>query len=111
MITAERYFGDARFLSLTANTAIFPQAWRVYAVSATSAGFALVLPAVGSSFEIMPGGPVAYLLNVGANSFLVHKSDASTIATVLAGQFVKLWLRDRDTAPGSWSVRLGTIKT
>lgn len=65
MITRDKFYGGAQFLSLSDNTVLNPKRLRVWCIDMTVSGKGV---AVQSSAIHEDGFPVAVIINIGANS-------------------------------------------
>lgn len=108
MLSAESFFGGARYTSSGSNFALNWYGARVHAVSMTAGSLHLTLPPA-TVHPLDEGGPAFFILNVGANSFGVRDSASTALVTVPAGDGVTMTLLDNSTAAGTWGYVLQDI--
>lgn len=111
MTSLQRYMGGGREIALSADLALRPvfQYQRVFSVSASSAGFKILLPGLLNKF-LRPGYPQALFINVGSNSFsLAHSTGSPTYATVSAGECAELYLLEKQDRSREWGVAIRPV--
>jgi hypothetical protein len=98
-MTRAQFLSGSQELSPGAAFDIKPRGGRAIVVTAGSAGIDGKMPDARTFQE---GGPIAYILNVGSNSFdVVDQSDA-VIVTLAANEAATMLLFDNSTADGDW---------
>lgn len=89
-MNAREFFGEAQNITFTGTVKIHPKRARVYRLDATIPGCRIN---VDLSIPLRFGGPVVYLINVGANSIDITDG-SSPIGTLAVGQTMKVFIVD-----------------
>jgi hypothetical protein len=104
MISQATWFGGARYTSSGSSIDLNWYGARVHTVAATAGSLSFDLPPT-DAHALGKGGPVLYVLNVGANSFALRDDAGGAVATVPAGDAAVLAIK----ADGTWGVAIHDV--
>jgi len=107
VITEAAFFGGSQELAPVVDFDIVPQVGRLVLVTPGAAALVGLLPDARRFPHT--GGPIAWVANLGAQTFTIKDhSGTVTVVAVAAGKVGKILLRDNTTSDGLWA---GYIRT
>ena len=113
MILEADWYGRDSDISPSAEFVLHPAVARVYTVTASSPGLDGRLPDATSVHARMGlGGPMLYVINLGANSIDIIDNDGGSVSAALAqNEVATITLSDATTSAGTWHADVRTLLT
>lgn len=105
MITQAVFFGEAQFVSISANKTLSFALGKVCCVDATVGSLVVKLP---SARQVRTGFYQGVVINAGANSFALQDNSGAALLTMAPGDAIELSCTDNLTSAGKWHWRYGT---
>lgn len=101
-VTIEKFYGEGAYTSFAADGDIFLGKGRAQSFTFTAPSLALTLPDARDFNHT--GGPIFFILNVGANAFDLEDNAGGVVGSIAAGFMTPVLLSNNTTQAGAWHI-------